>query len=127
MYEWLTNYGVKQHAVKYEEVDVNDRTMLQDQINEARRDWHQLLVLLDDIQGKYIEVSREIANLVKRLTEESMKENTRLNSLLATNDEYIALEAQQKALAAGISMVREQMDFSKNDLKILNSVFYQKF
>lgn len=127
MYEWLVNYGVKQHSVKYEDVDVNDRLMLQDQINEGRRNWHDLLNLLDDVQGKYADVSAELAVLLKSLTEESIKDGVRLNTLLSTNDDYIALETRQKALGAGISMIKEQMEFFKNDLRILNSVFYNKF
>lgn len=127
MLDWLVNYGVQQHTAKYEDVDVNDRLALQEQINSARKNWHSLISLLDDIQGKYINVMKKIAELVKKTNEKAVKEGVRVNSLLAVDEEYIALDAQQHALSAGISMVKEQIDFYKNDLRILNSVFYNKF
>ena len=127
MLNWLVNYGIKQHSIDYEEIDINDRLRLQEQINDVRKNWYELLKLLDDIQSKYNEVSVEISNLVKDLTEESMRTGVRLNQLLSTNDRYIALESKQKALSAGMTMVNNQIDFCRNDLRILNNVFYNKF
>ena len=127
MLNWLVSYGVEQHKINYDELDVNDRTLLQEQINKSRKSWHQLLELLYDIQGKYMEVTREISEIAKRATERAATENTRVNTLLSSDNEYVALEAQQKALAAGMSMINQQIDFCKNDLRILNSVFYNKF
>lgn len=127
MTDWLVQYGIKRHKVDYDEIDVNDRLRLEEQINASRKNWHELLSLLDDIQGKYVEINLEISNLVKNVTEESIESGIRLNQLLSINDKYITLEAQQKALSAGMSMVNNQIDFCKNDLRILNSVFYNKF
>ena len=73
------------------------------------------------------EVSVEINNIVKELTENAVKNGTRLNQELSTNDEYIQLEAEQKALTVGVSLINGQIDYCKNDLRILNSVFYAKF
>ena len=127
MYEWLSNYGVARHQFKVEDLDINDKVTLQEQINGARKSWSELIQLLDDIQGKYVEVSSKISKLVKKITEKAAVDGTRVNALLAVDEEYIALEAEQKALSAGLSMVNAQIEFHRNDLRVLNSAFYQKF
>ena len=125
--EWLMNYGVQKHTFDFEDIDVTDKLMLQDQINKSRKEWHTLLMLLDDIQGKIIEINKRMATIVKDETQRAQSEGSRVNLLLSTNDEYVTLEAEQKALSAGVSLINGQMEFCKNDLRVLNSVFYNKF
>lgn len=126
MFDYLMNYGVKNFSSKYEEVDINDRLVLQDQINEVRKNYFDLLSLLDEVQSKYLECTK---NLSKR-TKELIKENAEIkvtNSIFSSDVEYVQLEAEQQALKAGMSMINNQIDYYKNDLRILNSVFYNKF
>ena len=125
MFEYLVNYGIKKHTFDYSDIDVNDRLMLQDQINEVRRNYSQLLKLLDDVQGKILECNAKLSKRSKELVSEN--EGTRINVLLNQDDEYLTLEAEQQALKTGASMINAQIDFCKNDLRILNSVFYNKF
>ena len=125
MIDYLLNYGVKRNTIDCQDLDVNDRLQLQDQINNARQNYSKLLELLDDIQGKYIDCSIRLSRKTKELIEQN--EGVKNNSLFNCNDEYLALETEIQALKTGISMVNEQIDFYKNDLRILNSVFYNKF
>ena len=125
MFDYLINYGVKRHQFDYEDLDVNDRLMLQDQINKVRRDYSTLLNLLDEIQGKILECNKNISIRTKELIANS--DGGRVNNLLNNDDEYIALEAEQQALKAGSIMVNNQIEFCKSDIRLLNSVFYNKF
>lgn len=127
MLEWLSSYGVKRFECKKCDLDVNDRLALQDQINRVRSELHQLLELMDEVQGKYVEIAAQIAVETKRITEQAALSGQRANTLFATDQNYLELEAKQKALSAGLSMINQQVDFYKNDLRILNSVFYNKF
>lgn len=125
---WLMQYGVKRQAsVDYDDLDIHDKLMLEGQINKARKNCGQLLQLMDEIQEELVSVSRKMSLLVKRLTEDAERENKRVNILLSTDAEYIELEAKRDALRAGLSMVKENLDQCRSDLRILNSAMYQKF
>ena len=124
MIEYLLNYGVKKHNVEYEDLDVNDRLALQDQINKSRKDYFQLLSLLDEIQFKFLECNKNINERTKELL--TKNEGTR-NNILSNDDVYLTLDAELQALKTAMSMINEQIDFCKSDLRILNSVFYNKF
>ena len=69
----------------------------------------------------------EFCHVPKVLTEDAERENKRVNILLSTDVEYIELEAKRDALRAGLSMVKENLDQCRSDLRILNSAMYQKF
>lgn len=125
MLDYLINYGVKRHEFNYDDIDINDRLALQDQINTVRRNYSQLLSLLDDVQGKYLDCNARLAKKSKEIINEA--QGSRTNAVFATNDEYLELEAEQQALKSGMNMINAQIDYCKNDLRILNSVFYNKF
>ena len=125
MLDYLINYGVETKALEYEDIDVNDRLLLQDQINTARKNYARCLKLLDEIQGKYVECSKELTKRVKQISMDAT--TSRLNTALQNDDKYIELESEQTAYKIGIDMVKNQIDYYKNDLRILNSVFYNKF
>lgn len=125
MLDYLINYGVETKSLEYEDIDVNDRLLLQDQINTARKNYARCLKLLDEIQGKYVECSKELTKRVKQISMDAT--TSRLNTALQNDDKYIELESEQTAYKIGIDMVKNQIDYYKNDLRILNSVFYNKF
>lgn len=125
MLNYLVNYGVKKHTLDYQDIDINDRLALQDQINEVRRNYSNLLALLDDVQGKYLDCTARLSIKSKEIIAEA--QGARTNAVFATNDEYLELEAEQLALKSGMNMINAQIDYCKNDLRILNSVFYNKF
>ena len=123
--EYLMNYGVKQHTMDYADLDVNDRMELQDQINKSRREYYDLLQLLDEVQFKLLNCNKRLTERTKELLAESG--NSRINSILSSDDIYVGLDTEAQALKTAISMINDQIDFCKNDLRILNSVFYNKF
>lgn len=125
MLDYLTNYGIQKHSIDYEDIDINDRLLLQDQINQARKNYSKLLSLLDDVHNKYLICIEKIAKRSKDVI--GQNSGTRLNNAFSTDDEYLTLDAEAQALKSGMTMINAQIDFYKNDLKILNSVFYNKF
>lgn len=128
MLEYLVNYGINRHNVDYEDVDVNDRMALQDQINEKRREYHQLLELLDSIQDETIKCNRKLKEKTKEIIDDCTAKGERITSATySSDDDYLELETEKEALRMGANMVSNWIDFCKNDLRILNSVFYNKF
>lgn len=125
MLDYLVNYGVQRHNFDYQDIDINDRLMLQEQINTVRSNYSKLLTLFDSIQSKYLDCTAKLAKKSKEIIGES--QGVRNNTAFSTNDEYLELEAEQLALKSGMNMVNAQIDYCKNDLRILNSVFYNKF
>lgn len=125
MLDYLINYGIKNHTISYEELDVIDKMQLQDQINKVRKEYYDLLKLLDEVQSKNLEITKKLSNRSKKLISENI--TSRTNVILNSDDEYIELESEQLALKSGISMINNQLEFCKTDLKILQSVFYNKF
>lgn len=127
MLDYLTNYGIKRHTVDYNDIDINDRMMLQDQVNGVRQNYSKLLELADNIQDKILEVSKDISKRTKEIIQESKIQNIKANEMFSTDEDYLSLEIELQALKSGLSMVNNQIEFCKSDLRILNSVFYNKF
>lgn len=125
MLEYLIEYGVEKHNFNIDEVDINDRLALQEQINHARFSCHKLLVLADEIQNKILECSKKLGQRSKKLILEN--NSSRINQVLNSDDEYLTLDAELQALKSGLNMVNSEINFYQTDLRILNSVFYNKF
>ena len=51
---WLALYGIQRHQFNFEDIDIADKLMLQGQINARRKEWHELILILDEVQGKLI-------------------------------------------------------------------------
>lgn len=125
MFDYLINYGIQKTTIDYFDLDVNDRLQLEGQINLVRKNYNKLLTLLDDIQGKYLDCTAKLSKRAKELIGEGT--GTRNNNIFMSDDDYVSLEAEQQALKSGMNMINAQIDYCKNDLRILNSVFYNKF
>ena len=61
----------------------------------------------------------------KAINVESVERVT--NATLNMDDEYTELEFKQQALKSGLAEIQMSIEFCKSDLRILNSVFYNKF
>lgn len=127
MMESLMNYGVNTHKFEIQDLDVNDRLALEDQINFARRKYAELIGVLDDVQQKMVENNKSLSERSTFLSEKAINEGTPVSKLINADSEYQTYDAKQVAFKTGLNIVTEQMDFYKNDLRILNSVFYNKF
>lgn len=130
MLQWLVRYGVdrqRSFEIEFQELDIHDKLALERQINDMRRNCHQLLSLMDEIQGKLVDVKRRIALHVKDVTVQVNLHGGKINQELNQDDKYVELEAERDALSAGLSLVQNELDQCRSDLRILNSAMYQKF
>lgn len=125
MFDYLKNYAVKSPKLEFSEIDINDRLRLQDQINLARKNYYDLLSLFDNVQQLYLECGKELSTRYKQIVNESETKIT--NATLSADDAYSELEYKQQALKVGLSEISMQIDYYKNDLRILNSIFYNKY
>lgn len=125
MLDYLVNYGINKVSINYEDLDVTNKLMLQDQINSVRNNYSKLLNLLDEVQSKYLECNAEISKRSKELI--SSNDGKRTNSIFDSDDTYLELDAELSAYNQAMKMIQSQIEFCKNDLRILNSVFYNKF
>jgi hypothetical protein len=132
MLNYLIDYGInqsKKNKETFEELDINDREALQGQINNARKEYRDLLVLVDTINDKLLHAQKILNERTKSIIQESTSNpsNLKRNDIFSTDDEYLELDAEISAYKAGIQMINNRIDFCKSDLRILNSVFYNKF
>lgn len=127
MLNYLMAYGVSAKAPRFEEIDINDKIAMEDQINGIRSDYFKLITLMDELDGKILDVKKRIKIKSKYIIEKARSEGLKPNELFSTDDEYIELEYELEALKAGKEMVASQISFAQNDLRILNSTFYSKF
>lgn len=125
MFEYLKKYGVKTPQIEFDEIDINDRLRLQDQINLTRRNYNSLLKLFDQVQQEFLEVGVQMSKRYKEINNESVERVT--NSTLNMDDLYTELEFKQQALKSGLAEIQMSIEFCKSDLRVLNSVFYNKF
>lgn len=125
MLEYLKKYGVKTPKMEFDEIDINDRMRLQDQINLTRRNYNSLLKLFDQVQEEFLAVGVQMSKRYKTINQESVERVT--NSTLNMDDEYTELEFKQQALKSGLAEIQMSIEFCKSDLRLLNSVFYNKF
>lgn len=121
----LLNYGIKIHEIDYEELDVLDKVEAQDQINRVRREYAKLIKLSGNIQEMLLDANKELNVLTKAIIEEAG--GARSNTIFSSNSEYIEIEARISAYKTGLRMTEDQIDFYKGDLRILNSVLYNRF
>ena len=127
MLNYLLAYGVSQKAPRFEEIDINDKMALESQINTTRKNYFDLLKLMDEIDGKLLEVKQKISAKSKTVIEDAKKQGVRPNELYSTDEDYLKLDFEREALMAGKEMISKQITFIQSDLRILNSTFYNKF
>lgn len=126
MLEYLINYGVSKKDFDIDDIDIEDKAVLESQINKCRKKISEYIVLKDSVQAKYIEVSRKISNkskvIIESLESPSMKSNA-----FATDEEYLELDAEKEAYKISIGMIDNMINFYQTDLQVLRSTFYSKF
>lgn len=128
MLSYLVNYGVNRLDIDYTDLDVNDRLALESQINEQRKNYDSLMKLLDEVQEKYLYASRRLSKRTKELIEDVIpSSDMKANDVFRTDDEYLNIEYEIEALKVGMQTINNQIEYARNNLRILNSVFYNKF
>lgn len=126
MLEYLINYGVSKKDFDIDDIDIEDKAVLESQINKCRKKISEYIVLKDSVQAKYIEVSRKISNKSKAIIE-SLESPSMKSNAFATDEEYLELDAEKEAYKISIGMIDNMINFYQTDLQVLRSTFYSKF
>lgn len=129
MLQYLLNYdtdidGIEEINLEYD-LDITDKTILQEQINNARKSYYNLMKIYDNLQGEYLEAKSELA---KKMREAFIKyENrTERTNEISKDLSIINLEEKMEALKEAMKTLSNQIDFVKTDIRILTNSMYNR-
>lgn len=128
MLQYLLNYDVilnGDDGFDYQDLDISDRTILQEQINNCRKSYHKLIKLYDSLQSEYFEAKSDLSEKTRKLYSETMNRDERAKKKMEDQD-ISELEEKIDALKEAQSTVKSQMNFIQSDIKILTSSMYMK-
>jgi predicted nuclease with TOPRIM domain len=129
MLQYLLNYDVDPDNIveidlEYD-LDINDKTILQEQINNVRRSYYDLIKLYDNIQGEYMQAKTELANKLRNYQINFENKNDRI-AAISKDLEILNLEEKVEALKESLKTVDNQLTFIKADIKILTNSMYNR-
>lgn len=108
------------------ELDITDKTLLQEQINQLRKSQYNLLKLYDELQDQKMTVENDLSNLNRKVWEENPNRNDRTNEL-SSNEDIAVAKLKVEAIAEAQKTILNQVNMIKADLKIMTSSMYSKF
>lgn len=108
-----------------EELDISDRSILQEQINKTRQATLKLIRIQDDFRGDRLDISKKMSAIKREINLQNPKRNDRLDAI-ESNDEYQILSAKKEALDIALGTIGMQIDFLKSDLRILTNAMYNR-
>ena len=107
------------------EIDINDRIMIQEQINNSRKAYRKLIVLFDNLQNDLFENENKLNKLMRNVYL-NCDNRVDASKIMQTDPEIIAVKEAIEALKMSMKTVSNHMDLVKSDLRILNSAMYNK-
>ena len=107
------------------EIDINDRIMIQEQINNSRKAYRKLIVLFDNLQNDLFENENKLNRLMRNVYL-NCDNRVDASKIIQTDPEIIAVKEAIEALKMSMKTVSNHMDLVKSDLRILNSAMYNK-
>lgn len=119
MLEQLVNFGkeVDPSVKEFNEIDITDKLMLEEQVNAARKAWFKTLEIIDGVRADIIKNESEIRKI---------KAGKKAAELLL-DEEYRKVMEKSDILQAQLSAAQGLLDFHKFSAKMLNSSMYSKF
>lgn len=123
MLKYLISFDESELPEIPDSLDISDRTILQEQINETRRSHIKLIRLYDKLKGDRLAASSKAAEIKREISMEFSGRNDRASEMNA-NEELQLLLGKIEAFDIAIETIKYQMEFIKNDIRILaNSMF----
>lgn len=125
MLEYIVNFN-QNNAVEFiDELDISDKSILQEQINKCRKNHFELIKMYDSLQHKLIKNSEQIMKK-KRESMTEFDSRTERSNFLSTDPEYLSLLIESDSLKFAMSTVTSQIDYVKSDIRILTNSMYSK-
>jgi hypothetical protein len=111
--------------ILYDDIDINDATILQEQLNFARKSLYDLIQAYTKIQNSMLDLRKDLLERKNTLREKAGKGE--LTKLLDEDEQYNEITWQIEAYKVGMTITQEQIDMVKSDIRILTSSMYKKF
>ena len=107
------------------EIDINDRIMIQEQINNSRKAYRKLILLFDNLQNDLFDNENKLNKLMRNVYL-NCDNRVDASKIMQTDPEIIAVKETIEAIKMSMKTVSSHMDLVKSDLRILNSAMYNK-
>lgn len=113
-------------VTEYSDIDITDKTILQEQFNYYRSAWNEALKQMSFIGRDIIKINQE---LIQRKSEIRLENpgTKSLTSLLEEDEKYIELKVKLDSYRLSERIIAENIDMVKNDVQILKSSMYNMF
>lgn len=129
MLKYLLDFDVNASMDEIEivqDLDITDKTMLEEQINKTRRSYKNLLDLFDDLKNDRNKATDALLSKKQNIYLE-FSGRTERSDVLNTDEEIIELQSKINAINDAMDTVKSYIDFLKSDLRILSNSQYSKF
>lgn len=130
MLKYLLDFGIKTEIDKADislnyEIDINDITILQDQLNKTRKIHYDLIKLNDQLQGEYMIKKSALSKKLREFNIDYSNRTERLNAM-GIDIDYAEINDSIEAIKEGMRTIGNKLDFVKSDLRILTNSMYRK-
>ena len=130
MLKYLINYDIeteiKNEDIMTEyEIDINDRMILQEQVNNIRKSYFRLIKLYDELQANMINFESEKDKKIAYYLTKFSNRNERIENQ-SSDIELIDINTKILATKEAMKTVGNQIDFIRNDLRFLSNSMYNK-
>lgn len=112
--------------IDYSDIDITDKTILQEQFNYYRKGWNDSVHQLDQIGKEVIELTRKLAKRKNDVRKENPSAKS-LTAILEEDEEYMELKYRLEAYKLSEKIIQENIDMVKTDVNILRGTLYSKF
>ena len=130
MLKYLINYDIeteiKNEDIMTEyEIDINDRMILQEQVNNIRKTYFRLIKLFDELQANLVNFESEKDKKTSYYLTKFSNRNERIENQ-SGDIELLDLDTKIMATKEAMKTVSNQIDFVKSDLRFLSNSMYNK-
>ena len=129
MLKYLLEFDIDSSVDKIEiieDLDITDKTILQEQINKVRKSYKELLDLFDSLKNDRIKTNESLLDKRRSVYLEYVGRTERAD-VLNTDEEILELQSKISAIDDAMNTVKGYIDFLKSDLRILGNSQYSKF
>lgn len=111
----------------YRDIDITDKTILQEQINFTRKSYFEALEQLEMISSKISKLKEEMSKIMIDYYQDSSISAKEIASKIKEDEEYQKKSLEVEAYQRGVSILTEKIAFYKSDMRILSNSMYNKF
>lgn len=111
----------------FREIDITDKTILQEQINFFRKQYYDCLEKIEELEKKIIEEREKIISITMEIYSDPELTPTAANNKLKRDEDYVNTQFNITCYEKTIDILNEKINFIKSDIRILTNSMYNKF